>query len=44
MPNCLILRVVVDNNNDDAAGDAFDVNSSFDFDVYVDIEVKVINF
>ena len=38
MDNCPILNDVVDND------DAFDVVSSFDFDVGVDIEVKVIKF
>ena len=38
MDNCPILNDVVDND------DAFDVVSSFDFHVVVDIEVKVIKF
>ena len=38
MDNCPILNDVVDND------DAFGVVSSFDFDVGVDIEVKVIKF
>ena len=38
MDNCPILNDVVDND------DAFDVVSSFDFDVGVDIEVEVIKF